>query len=161
MKTYQLFRNLLVVGILALAAPVLASAQDNYYPGGRYGDNYRYNRYQLKSAIDRVQDRSRDFSRALDRNLDRSRLDGTRREDQINDVAKDFRRAADDLHDRFDDGRSLDRSANQARRLLELGNRIERVVVRRNLDYRAMAEWSRIRQDLRTIGNAYGFRSDF
>src|SRR3954470_2534555 len=115
MKTNQLVRNLFVLGILALASPVLASAQGNYYPGGRFGDNYRYNRYQLKAAIDRVQDRSRDFSRALDRNLDRSHLDGTRREDLINDVAKDFRRGADELHDRFDDGRSLDRSANQAR----------------------------------------------
>jgi hypothetical protein len=161
-----LLPTIFTVALIALALPALAAAQGGYYGGdrrdNRRNDNNRYNQRYLRDSIKRVKDRSDDFEQQIDRALDRSRYDDSRREDRINDVAKDFHRAANVLEDRFDNGRNLNRSSNEARRVLQLGAQIDRFMARNRLGGRAESEWSRIRQDLQVIANAYGFNwSDF
>jgi hypothetical protein len=164
MNRQKILRAMTVAALLCV--PALAAAQGGYYsrnqyPSGRYDDSYRYDRRSLRDAISRVKNRSRDFERSLDHSLDRSRFDGTRREDRINDEAKNFRNAAEDLKDRVGDAKNLDRSAGQARRLAEIGDRIDRFAGRNILDGRAMNYWAQIRQDLRLISDAYGFRGGY
>jgi hypothetical protein len=142
----------------------MASAQGNYDPWNRDRDYRRdrrddrsgYNQRMLRDSIRRVRDRSDDFRDHLDSALDRSRVDDTRREDRINDIARDFERAAQRLDDRFDNGRDLNRSSNEARRLLEIGSRINQFMSRSRLDGRVQSDWAQIRADLRVIANAYG-----
>jgi hypothetical protein len=160
----RVLKLFIATAILALGVPILTAAQSRDYgywqrrdyPGGQY--NSRYDRGQLRDAVRRVSDRSRSFEYSVDRYLDRSRLDGTRREDRINDEVNNFRDAASSLRNRLGDARSLNNSADEARRLLELGSRIDAFMSRRNLDNRAESTWSQIREDLRMIANAYGFR---
>jgi hypothetical protein len=147
--------RLLAVALVALCLPVMAAAQGGYYGNDRYGRNY--NNRALRDSVQRVKDRSDNFEDHLDSALDRSRYDDSRREDRINDVAKEFQRAAEQLDDRFDNGRNLTRSSNEARRLLQLGSQIDRFMARNRLGGRAESEWARIRQDLHVIANAYGF----
>lgn len=138
-----------------------ASAQSGpWWERGRDRDdrNYGYNQRGLREAIRRVDDRSDDFKDQVDRALDRSRYDDTRREDRINDVARDFRNAARSLKNRFNE-RDLYRSENEARRLLQLGSQIDRVISRNNIDSRTRNEWSRISNDLRIIADAYNIRT--
>ncbi len=148
--------------LISLMLPALAAAQGVYDPwnrGGRdrdYGRNDRYERRGLRDAVRRVKDRSKDFQKNIDDALDRSRYNGSRREDRINEVAEEFHEAADRLKDRFDDGRNLDRSAGEARTLLQLGRRIDNLISRNQLDSRTQYIWSDIRQDLRQIADAYG-----
>jgi hypothetical protein len=154
--------------LIALCLPVLASAQGSYDPWGRRrGDDRddrrdrdygRYDGRSLRDAARRVTDRSRDFQRHLDQALDHSRYDDTRREDRINDIAQDFRNAANDFRNEVGDGRNLNRGANEARRLLQLGSMIDRFISRNRLDARSASDWSQIRQDLRLISDAYGQR---
>lgn len=151
------------VALFVLSLPAIASAQygrDN----GRWGRdnrnddrNYRYNRGALKSAIKRVEKQSDRFKDYLDDALDRSRLNGTDMEDRLNDLAGRFHNAAHDLEDNFDDGRNLNRSANDARRLLQLGSEIDRFMYRARLDGRTESTWNQIQRDLQTIANGYGF----
>ena len=88
---------------------------DGYY--GRDDQRYGYDSRTLRDAVRRVDDRSKDLQRSVDRLLDNSRIDGTDREDRINDSVKEFRQAAGRLRDRVGDGRDLNRSQNEARNL--------------------------------------------
>jgi hypothetical protein len=156
------FLTIIAVALVALFLPVMASAQGNYDPWNRNRDNGRdrrnddYINRSLRDSIRRVKDRSDDFKDHLDSALDHSRYDRTRREDRINDVARDFENAADRLKDRYGDGRDLNRSYNEAQRLLQIGVRIDQMIARNRFDGRVMSDWAQIRQDLRVIANAYG-----
>lgn len=155
--------TVVATALLALCLPMMAAAQgssgrDRDYGNDRgYGRNDRYTARALSDAARRVNDRSRDFQRHLDSALDRSRYDDTRREDRINEAGQEFRNAASNFRDRIGDGRNVNRAANEARQLLQIGARIDRFVSRTRLDPRTASEWSQIRQDLRLIADAYGF----
>ncbi|HVG35074.1 MAG TPA: hypothetical protein VM911_18545 [Pyrinomonadaceae bacterium] len=154
----RIIPTIIAAALVALFLPVMASAQGNYDPWNRNRDNrYGYNNRTLRDSIRRVSDRADDFRDHLDSALDRSRIDDTRREDRINNIAGDFENAADRLRDRFNDGRDLNRSAGEARRLLDIGARIDQFMSRNRVGGRAVSDWAQIRQDLRVISNAYNY----
>lgn len=156
------FTALLLAVAFALALPFAASAQYNRGGWGRNDDRYerRQDHRGLREVTRRLHRHSEDFQRNLDRSLDRSRIDGTRREDRINDIARDFSNAADRLRDKIGDGDNLNRSADEARRVLQLGERIDQFVARANFNSRVQSDWSQIRQQLRFISDVYGYRRD-
>ncbi len=161
-----------------LLLPAVANAQyrdrdyddDPYYSGRdngrqrgrdrRNNDRYddRYNGADLREAVRRIEERSDNFRDVFDRALDRSRYDGTNREDRIAEVAHQFEESADRLSKRFGNGRNLDNTRDDARRLLDSGARLDNFVNRNRLDSRTASLWSGIRQDLRIVANAYGYR---
>jgi len=157
--------SIFAAALLALCLPVVATAQgggypDNRYPNNRYpnGSNGSYGRYDdryLKDSVQRLDRMAKDFENNMDRALDRSRVDGTRREDEINQVVHDFRRAAGNLKSRVGNGRDLNRSANEADNVLRLADQIDRLGARR-LDSRTASEWSQIQIELKTISDIYG-----
>ncbi len=167
--------TVVAAALISMLLPVIASAQasEPWWRRGRDRDVYRdrnrdrdyerdrygYNRNALRDAVNRVEDRSEDFEGRIDRALDRSRYDDTRREDRINEVAKEFRDSSRRLKSRFNDGRDLNRSADEARRLLQIASRIDNFMSRNRLDSRAVSDWSQIRSDLRVIASAYGIRT--
>ena len=146
--------TVITAALVALFLPVMASAQ--WGNNDRWGrNNGRYDHRTLRDAARRIDDRSGDFQRHLDGALDRSRIDDTRREDNINQMAAEFRNAASRFRNRVGDGRDLNRGADEAQRLMQLGSRIDRVIGRVRLDPRTQSDWSQIRQDLRVIGDFY------
>lgn len=145
--------SILAAGILALALPAAASAQ--------WGNNRGYGRYDdrgLRDSVHRLDNLAKDFERDMDRALDRSRANGSRREDQINNEVHQFRDAVGDLKSRVGNGRDLNRSENEARRVLQEAQQVDRIARPRWYDNRLASEWSQIQQELRYISNAYGFR---
>lgn len=173
MNRFKKYLTVFAFSLLILGLPTLASAQwrdrdrdrddDDYYRTQRdrdYRNNRNYNRGNLRSAIERLKNQSRNFERQLDRELDRSRYDNRRREDRLNDMARDFRNAADRLEDEFDGGRNLNDSYDEARQVISLGRQLENAVSRARLSYNLQNDWNRIRQDLNTISNAYGYNNN-
>lgn len=155
MNRYKSLFAVFAFALLTLTLPAIASAQwggNNRRDDDYYGRNNR----NLNSTIKNLKNRSRSFERRIDRELDRSRINDSRREDRINDIAADFARAADDLDDRYDDRGDYNRSQNEARRVLQLGAQLDRALGRGRLSRNIQDDWSRIRQDLRTLANAYG-----
>lgn len=161
------------VALTLLLLPASASAQsiwdvlreraerrddDDYRRGRRDGYLNDYERRALRDASRRLENRSQSFQRNLDRALDRSRHDDTRREDNINDAARDFRNAADRFQNVAGDSRELHRSQDEARQLLQAAARVERGLRRVRLDSRTANDWSQIRADLRTVADIYGLR---
>ena len=155
MNRYKSLFAVFAFSLLVLMLPSIASAQ---WGGNnrRNDDNYGRNNRNLNSTIRNLKNRSRDFERRIDRELDRSRINGSNREDRINEIAADFARAADDLEDRYDDRGDYNRSENEARRVLQLGSQLDRALGRGRLSGNVQSDWSRIRQDLRVLANAYG-----
>lgn len=148
--------SIFAAALLALCLPVVASAQWQDYGRNRDQNNGRYGRYDersLRDSINRLDRLAKDFERNLDRALDHSRRDGTRREDQMNGQAKEFRNAVSRLKSRFGNGRDLSRSRSEAERVLQEARQLERPG---RLDNRTAAEWSQIQQELRVIADAYG-----
>ena len=166
------FRNLLAIfafSLLILGLPTFASAQwrdrDDDYRNNRnnrnddYSRNNRNNR-NLQSTIKNLKNRSNQFERRIDRELDRSRYDGRNREDRINQLARDFANAAENLDDRYDNRRDYNRSADEAQRVLQLGNQLDRVISRARLSGNVQSDWNRIRQDLSILANAYNYNNN-
>src|SRR5688500_4309706 len=151
--------SLFAAAILAFCLPVAANAQwGGRYPQDRYPDNRdrgygRYDERGLRDSVHRLDRLAKDFERDMDRALDRSRANGTQREDRINDQIHQFRDAVGDLKSRVGNGRDLNRSADEARRVLEQGQQLDRVS-----RGRMASQWSQIQQELRYISNIYGFR---
>jgi hypothetical protein len=69
-----------------------------------------------------------------------------------------FRDAVGDLKSRVGNGRDLNRSADEARRVLQEGQQLDRVARPRWFDGRLSSEWSQIQQELRYISDVYGYR---
>ena len=152
--------SILAAALLALCLPAVAVAQWGRYPDNRYPDDRDYGRYDnryLRDSVHRLDRLAKDFERDMDRALDRSRVNGSRREDAINNVVHDFRRAVGNLKSRVGNGRDLNRSTNEANRVLQLADAVERQARPRWFDGRLSSEWSQIRRELRTIEDAYGY----
>lgn len=155
MNRYKSLFAVFAFGLLVLTLPSIASAQwggNNRRDDDYYGRNNR----NLNSTIRNLKNRSRSFERRIDRELDRSRINGSRREDRINDIAADFARAADDLENRYDDRNDYGRSQSEARRVLQLGSQLDRALGRMRLTNGIENDWNRIQQDLRVLASAYG-----
>ncbi|HKR11799.1 MAG TPA: hypothetical protein VJT15_07075 [Pyrinomonadaceae bacterium] len=149
--------SLLVLGIVAFALPGTASAQ--WGRGRDRDDGYgRYDERALRDSVQRLDRLSKDFERNIDRALDRSRANGSDREDRINDQVHQFRDAVGDLKSRVGNGRDLNRSADEARRVLQEGQQLDRIARPRWFDNRLASDWSQIQRELRLIGDVYGFR---
>src|SRR5690242_6891064 len=164
MKKHTLKFSILAAALLALSLPIAAAAQWGGYPQDRYPDNRnngRYGRYDdraLKDSAQRLDRLAKDFERDMDRALDHSRVNGTSREDRINEEVHQFRRAAGDFKSRVGNGRDLNRSANEARRLLDEAQQVNRIARPRWFDGRLASQWSSIEQELRFISDVYGYR---
>ncbi len=159
-------KNLLGVfafSLLVMGLPMVASAQwggnnrdrdrdrdDNY---GR--NNGYYNNSQLKNTIKRLKRDSKDLAKFIDNELDRSRYDDSRREDQVNRLASDFKRAADRLEDRFD-SRDLYKSSREAQEVLNLASRLDRELRRVRLGWNIENYWNNIQRQVDEISYAYG-----
>ena len=173
----KIIPNVIAAALMALCIPLLASAQSNYDPweygqdrdhrsardgDHRYDDSDRHNRDRLRDSVRRVKKQSQEFERHLDSALDYSRYNDGRLEDHANKEAGEFRQAAEDLKDKLGDGRNFNRSANDARKLLQLGAHLDRFMSRSQLNLRVRSDWAQIRQELGIIADVYGFRmADF
>src|SRR5688572_2519830 len=156
--------SIFAAAIIALCLPAAAAAQwgrddRGRDDRGRDRDGYgRYDERALRDSVHRLDRLSKDFEKNMDRALDRSRTNGSDREDRINDQVHQFRDAVGDLKSRIGNGRDLNRSADEARRVLQEGQQLDRVARPRWFDGRLSSDWSQIQRELRFISDAYGFR---
>jgi hypothetical protein len=152
--------SILAAAILALSLPALAAAQGGYgypdYGRSRNGNYGRYDERYVKDSIQRLDRLAKDFEKDLNRALDNSRVNGSRNEDYLNAQARDFRRAVGSLKSNFGNGRDLNRSRDEAQRVLQEAQQFDRLGRSRAIDSRVASDWSQIQRELNTIADAYG-----
>jgi len=147
--------SIFAAALIALCLPAVVAAQWTRYPDNQRNRNGRYDDRYVRDSVQRLDRLAKDFEREVDRSLDHSRRDGTRSEDRINDQVHQFRDAVSDLKSHVGNGRDLNRSRNEAQRVLQEARQLDRIGNRS--DYRVSSLWSQIRQELNVISQAYGF----
>lgn len=142
----------LFTGLAALLM-VLALADASYAQRRARGRNYT--KAQVENIIGRVEERVDNFVERIDKSLDNSRLDGTRREDNINARAKDLERATDELRREFNRRDGWIENKDEVRRCLNIANDINGVMRRRRFNQETENNWERVRYELNTLAKVY------
>lgn len=125
------------------------------YPSGTTvaGVPYRVSDKEVERILRSIEQQSDRFRSALDSSLDKSRLNGTRQEDDINRFVKDFYERTKTLREHFDHHKStsadvqavLDQAAS-------IDSFVRRNPMRRN---NAEHEWDRLRGNLDELARVY------
>ncbi|HEY6118547.1 MAG TPA: hypothetical protein VIV66_01245 [Pyrinomonadaceae bacterium] len=115
---------------------------------------YRISDKQVEEIIHRIESQSDAFRKSLDRALDKSRLDGTRREDDINSFVKEFYKETKRLHDQFDSHKS---TASDVQTVLNRAAQIDQFMRRNRLrnDQDARRDWATLRGYLDELARVY------
>lgn len=139
----------LFVLALMLTAPGLAQ--------GRYRGRV-YSKADVDRIIKRVEDRSDAFQKMVDRNLDRSRLNGSKREDNINDQVKDLEKALDDLRREFDRKDSFRETRREVEQVMSEADEVNALMKRLRFDASVEREWQLVKADLNKLAGVYELR---
>ena len=147
-------RSLLLV-CAALFIAVSAAAAQGTGPGGRF-----YTKAEVEAIIKRVEERSDEFRKVIDRSLDKSALNGTNREDNINQQVKELENAIDKLRGDFDRANTWQETREQVQRVLNEADEVN-AIMRRGRWRRGgvvKSEWALVRSDLNKLFGVYNLR---
>lgn len=128
---------------------------DSAHAQPRRGRGRVYTKADVERIIKRVENRSDEFKKEFDKALDRSRLDGTRREDQLNQYAKDLEQATNELRREFDRRDQWIENRDEVRRCLSLASKLEVAMRRRRLGSKVESTWAALRYELNTLAQVY------
>ncbi|MBA3440629.1 MAG: hypothetical protein H0T92_12235 [Pyrinomonadaceae bacterium] len=140
---------------LAALCGVLFSFQTADAQGRRGYNDRAYTKANVEQVIRRVEERSDRFVGVFDRALDRSRLDDSRREDRLNERAKELEERIDSLRSEFDRRDRYQDTRSQVSEVLRTANGINTVIVRRRLTTDAEREWAALRRELNALARVY------
>ncbi len=167
MISNELKRKIRLAGIafsllfsFVLLSTVSVNAQyrnrDNRRTERRWGNT---NKRAVETLIKRVEQRTDAFVRQFDRALDNSRLDGTRREDRINERARELETATDELRREFDRGDSLAENRDEVQRCISIASQIDGVIRRGRVGSGVKNTWRNLRSELNALARVYNVRS--
>ena len=115
-----------------------------------------YTRAEVNAIIKRAEDRSDEFVKLFDRALDRSGLDGTKREDRLNERARELEKTLDDLRREFDRKENYIETRPEVSRALNKAEEINQVMRRRRMGGETERQWGLLRAELNTLADVYG-----
>lgn len=107
---------------------------------------------QLRTLLARIEQRGNKFRNDLDGWLDKSRLNGSKREDNFNEYASQFESSTDKLRRNFNEGDSVSADVEE---VLRSGSAINTFVTNLRLSNSLQNQWNLIRNDLNTLGGYY------
>jgi hypothetical protein len=137
-----------ICAILILSVP--GEAQRRRTPLAR-----GYTKAEVNEIIKRVETRSDSFVHLFDKSLDRSRLNGTKREDRLNEDARSLEKALDDLRHEFDRKESYLETRPEVRRCLDIASDINVAMRNRRLGGETERQWALLRAELNTLADVY------
>jgi hypothetical protein len=133
-------------------ALALALAGISVLAQGQYQRPYRTNDRAVQQLIQRIEQRADRFRLSVSEALDQSRLDNTRREDNVNQLVADFEQATTQLRDRFNRRES---TVSDVQEVLDRAARIDNFMQRRRLAGAAESDWRLLRGDLDQLANSF------
>jgi hypothetical protein len=112
----------------------------------------RLNDEQVKQLLTRTKKNAVQFRQSLDQALNRSRIDGSREEDNINRSVTEFAETTDHMSDHFDRRQVV---TNDIEDVLRRGVSIDSFMQRHQLADQAENDWLTLRRDLDDLARAY------
>jgi len=137
----QIVLAILVIGLASPGLPVLAQQRP-----------YRVNVQQVERLIQRIEMRTERFRQSLNFALDRSRLDNTRREENVTEFVQNFEAMTSRLRDNF---RSQQNVAADVQEVLNRASYIDRFIQRNRLGAQVQNDWNTLRSDLNLLASYY------
>ena len=145
LKTFAAFAVMFIV----LAFAQTSSAQT------RRSNRVRVSKQQVEQLLERIEERSDHFSNSLNKSLDRSRIDGSRAEDNITARARDLENATDELRREFDHHDSHMENAPEVRKVINAARVVNGIMVRRNFSRQTEQSWVRLRGEINTLARLF------
>lgn len=144
-----------MLGLSLILVSFSAAAAQGTGPGGRF-----YTKAEVEAIIKRVEERSDAFRKVVDRALDRSGMDGTNREDNINQQVKELENAIDKLRGDFDRANTWQETREQVQRVLNESDEVNSIVRRGRWRRGGVvkSEWALVRSDLNKLFGIYNLR---
>ena len=149
-------RNLITLLILFLMTFAFMAFNSSEANAQRRSRN-RVAKAQVDRIISNLENRVDAFVGQFNKSLDRSRLNGTKREDRLNERARDLENATDELRDEFDQKDAWAESRDEVRKCLNVASGIDAVMRNRRLDAATESNWAAVRSELNTLARIYGF----
>ena len=144
MRTRTFFLSVAISLVLAALAANAA--------GQVVGLPYRISDREVTRLLDRIKNKTGGFRQSLKNALNKSRLDRTRREEDINAFVKAFEEDTKRLDDHFDHHKS---TVVDVDAVLQRAARIDTLMTARPLDARTETAWATLRSDLELLASAY------
>ena len=138
--------------LLALAFSSVLIALPLSAAGQVVGQPYRISDREVSRLLDRIKNKTSGFRQSLKNALNKSRIDRTRREDDINAFVKAFEEDTKRLDDHFDHHKSTVADVDS---VLQRAARIDTFMTLHPLDQRTQAAWATLRSDLEQLASAY------
>ena len=145
------FRRLsIAVGLLLLVSAAMPSLAQRRGPRGRI-----WTKPEVNQLIKNAENRNDSFVKLFDKALDKSALDGSNREDRLNERAKDLEKAMDKLRSEFDRKENYAETRSEMRDVLLVASEINAVMLRRSLRADVEEEWRLLRRELNILASVY------
>ncbi len=150
-----------IVSFFVLIAAVFAvTASSSTEASAQRRKQPRANAQQLRRAnldriIARVEERVDRFTSQFNDSLDNSRLNGTRREDNLNERARDLESATDELRREFDRNDSKQENRAEVQRCLDIASDINVAMRNRRFSRATENNWANVRAELNQLARAY------
>jgi hypothetical protein len=140
---------LLVAFVVAVSSPAFAQGRAR----GR-----QYSKGDVERIIKRLERNTDAFKKAVDRQLDHSVLNGTRREDRINDRVSDLEHATDRLRDKFDRSDDWRETRGDVEDVVREARTVNGLFGRVQAYSRVSSNWATLRSDINTLAGIYNVR---
>jgi hypothetical protein len=118
-----------------------------------------YSQQQVEELLERIEERADAFTEQLNKSLDRSRLDGTRREDNIAELGRDLGDSTDELRREFDHNDTRGENLPEAQRILSVASNVDRLLRSRNFGGQTESTWAALRSELNVLARLYGLQA--
>ena len=143
----------------SIFALLLVFMTANFADAQGYANGRRYTKAQVDNVIKRVENRTDRFVNQFDRSLDNSRLDGSRREDNLNQQAKNLEAATDELRREFNRRQNWWDTRDNVQRCLNVAADINVAMRNRKFNRATENNWANVRRELNALAKVYNLRT--
>ncbi|MCB1023497.1 MAG: hypothetical protein KDB79_03850 [Acidobacteria bacterium] len=145
--------KLMITGCFVLVSVFLFADSGSAQTRKARGKNYT--KSQVGNVIKRVETRVDNFAKNFDDSLDRGKLNGTKREDQLNKRVKNLENETDRLRRDFDKNDRWSDNRSQVRKVLDIASDIDKTMKNRKLGKVTESNWGRVKYELDTLAKIY------
>ena len=151
----KLFRSFV---ILMTACTILGFASPSFAQRRGYYRGRAYVRTDVDRLIRQVENRSDVFVAMFDRALDNSRLNGSLREDRLNERAFELERQLNVVRQEFDRTQNYFAVRSHIARAVSLAEGLNIVIRNRRLSPQVERQWALLRSELNRLAQVYNLR---
>jgi DNA-binding transcriptional MerR regulator len=139
--------------VALLLLTIIVSATSSYAQGR--SQRRVYTKDDVDRIIKRVEDRGDVLRKEVDRFLDRSSIDGTKREDRINEEVKELEEALDKLRREFNKRQEYRETREEVTNVIDEAQEINALFRKNRFTPELQRQWLQVRRDINRLALVY------